>query len=249
MDEKQVLKEAKKTIDNINAAQETLDMYLKRLDKIVLQLEHDIYTEEHLTLKDIQVINTKLDHVIEHQKIDSETLTKTLEQKKILIEEDLEIKPKKKRINFLMIFALLILLLSLLLHFVMSKPVINVFDSKYIVYELSDMEPSIPMNSLLKIEQKQDPVVDDLVVYENRFDQLRIKQYQESKEDVLVLINKNNNFKSEEEVNKEKVVGVVSKFYPTQGKIIHALNSSILLMYALSVILFILGVALRKEDN
>ena len=39
MDKNQILKEAKETIENIKAAQATLDGYLLRLEKIVENLE------------------------------------------------------------------------------------------------------------------------------------------------------------------------------------------------------------------
>lgn len=60
MDEKKLLKEATLTLKNIQSAQETLDVYMDRLEKIIAKLEHDIYSEEHLTMQDVTMINQKI---------------------------------------------------------------------------------------------------------------------------------------------------------------------------------------------
>ncbi|HZJ85869.1 MAG TPA: hypothetical protein VFC83_01990, partial [Erysipelotrichaceae bacterium] len=61
MDKNQILKEAKETIENIKAAQATLDGYLLRLEKIVENLEYENFKKEKLLKSDVTNILAVLD--------------------------------------------------------------------------------------------------------------------------------------------------------------------------------------------
>ena len=61
MDKNQILKEAKKTIENIKAVQSTLDGYQLRLEKIVENLEYENFKKEKLLKSDVTNILAVLD--------------------------------------------------------------------------------------------------------------------------------------------------------------------------------------------
>ncbi len=170
MDKKQILEEAKATIDNINAAQATLDEYLLRLKHLVEKLELETLKKEQLTMADVVNIQNNLKDIdskvnIEDDEKVSETDTLAVFDKSE--EEIVEIKSKSKNgflVNGLIFLGVIALSLSLFLTVKKVNPNFKLFNHFVYNYSESNMEPLIESNSLViirKLAKQEEVIIND----------------------------------------------------------------------------------------
>ena len=173
MEDRKVLEEARKTLENIKGTQSALDEYEKRLEKIIRQLEAELYKDEKLTVSDVTSINKQLSpEDFEHED-----------------EEDVvEVKEKKKfRFNFVLFLGIVMLLLTGFTQFVKLQNVITFNNQAYFLYSDVNMEPRIKMNSMVTIDMSSNIIEHDLVAYYSRHNLVKIKQIDSIEKDKYVV--------------------------------------------------------------
>ncbi|NLC34280.1 MAG: hypothetical protein GX760_03335 [Erysipelothrix sp.] len=232
MDRENTLKEAKELLESLKVLDASLDSYMKRVDSIILDLEDKIYGEKQLTATDIEVIKKEV--VEEHIEavLDSEHPNAVVEEVK-----------KKKRFTWLKALFLLISLLSLTLSVVATtlsnKRLFTFNDTHYILYPGRNAVPNIPEDSLVTVDVNAEIKKDDFVAYEINHEIIRINLVGAITEDNYRLVNPGSLTTGYEEVEKDAVVGTVVNTDVRIGKLLLLLHSFKLIIYALTVLLFI----------
>ena len=246
MDKKEILKEAKLTIENIKKAQDTLDSYTKRLEKIISKLEEESLKKEKLTKDDVNKINyqlTKNEKVVKESSIQPKTKA-----------DDSEImsKSKNKKIVFsiLISFASVFLFLSLFLSIKAFKPDIKIFNHYIYSYRENNMPENIPYNSLVIFEKvKNKPIkVNDKVFYKQINDSIKSKEVKEIIKDQYLIKSEESVFDDSELLYKNEIMGRLKFQVNKLGGIMQALISNIWLVYTITVLLFITSLVISKKD-
>lgn len=262
MDKKDIVREAKATIDNIESAQTTLDNYLRRLENIVERLEFEDLKRERLTMSDVENIQDKLK--------DSETVLKSNEDLEIKTfkpnepkdqDNDKEKKPVKfdmKRgkgfiVNFIIFLGIIFLSLALFLTVKKVSPNYNFFNNYIYNYNDTNMENDIEYNSLVVINKlgRQNIKVNDDIAYKHDHDQIKIVRVTE------LIDNKQNEYKTksishifedEEILKRSEVLGKVKYTAPVLGGIFAVLVTNFWLVYLISGLLLIIAYLLNNRD-
>lgn len=262
MDKKDVVREAKATIDNIKSAQTTLDNYLRRLENIVERLEFEDLKRERLTMSDVENIQDKLKA--------SETALESSEDLEIKTfkpnenkdqDNDKEKKPvqfdmKKGNgfvVNFVIFLGVVFLSLSLFLTVKKVSPNYNFFNNYVYNYNDTNMENDIKYNSLVVINKlgRQDLEVNDDIAYKYDRDQIKIVRV------VELIDNKQNEYKTksishifedEDILKRSEVLGKVKYTTPVLGGIFAVLVANFWLVYLISGLLLLIAYLLNNRD-
>ena len=232
MDDRKILEEAKKTIDNIKQTQGALDQYLERLELIVRKLEAELYKDEKLTVSDVTSINEQLS-------------PKMIEDYKDVEEVEEKVKKKKNRFNILLFFSILSFMVTFFIQFVRLNEVVTFGNSIYLIYNQVNMEPSIKLNSLVILDNERKVSEEDIIAYYTKHKSVRIKQVDQVEEDKYVIKNVEQTIKSYEDVNKSSKIGVVKETHPKIGNLIASLSDYILVLYLISFLSFIVGLLIN----
>lgn len=232
MDDRKILEEAKKTIDNIKQTQGALDQYLERLELIVRKLEAELYKDEKLTISDVTSINEQLS-------------PKMIEDYKDVEEVEEKVKKKKNRFNILLFFSILSFMVTFFIQFVRLNEVVTFGNSTYLIYNQVNMEPSIKLNSLVILDNERKVSEEDIIAYYTKHKSVRIKQVDQVEEDKYVIKNVEQTIKSYEDVNKSSKIGVVKETHPKIGNLIASLSDYILVLYLISFLSFIVGLLIN----
>lgn len=232
MDDRKILEEAKKTIDNIKQTQGALDQYLERLELIVRKLEAELYKDEKLTVSDVTSINEQLS-------------PKMIEDYKDVEEVEEKVKKKKNRFNILLFFSILSFMVTFFIQFVRLNEVVTFGNSIYLIYNQVNMEPSIKLNSLVILDNERKVSEEDIIAYYTKHKSIRIKQVDQVEEDKYVIKNVEQTIKSYEDVNKSSKIGVVKETHPKIGNLIASLSDYILVLYLISFLSFIVGLLIN----
>lgn len=232
MDDRKILEEAKKTIDNIKQTQGALDQYLERLELIVRKLEAELYKDEKLTVSDVTSINEQLS-------------PKMIEDYKDVEEVEEKVKKKKNRFNILLFFSILSFMVTFFIQFVRLNEVVTFGNSTYLIYNQVNMEPSIKLNSLVILDNERKVSEEDIIAYYTKHKSVRIKQVDQVEEDKYVIKNVEQTIKSYEDVNKSSKIGVVKETHPKIGNLIASLSDYILVLYLISFLSFIVGLLIN----
>lgn len=232
MDDRKILEEAKKTIDNIKQTQGALDQYLERLELIVRKLEAELYKDEKLTVSDVTSINEQLS-------------PKMIEDYKDVEEVEEKVKKKKNRFNILLFFSILSFMVTFFIQFVRLNEVVTFGNSTYLIYNQVNMEPSIKLNSLVILDNERKVSEEDIIAYYTKHKSIRIKQVDQVEEDKYVIKNVEQTIKSYEDVNKSSKIGVVKETHPKIGNLIASLSDYILVLYLISFLSFIVGLLIN----
>ena len=223
MDERTSLQEAKATLANIKTVQANLDEYVVRLDKIIYDLEIELYGEKQLTKHDINVINNVEDEV---------------EEEPVVV----KVKTRKRLSIFFFVLAALSLLVSIFTYYISANEFINFNNKTYFTYTQKNLEPYIKENSLLTVKSADDLNLDEYVLYYSSHDIVRIKQFKKLEESTYHLTNPGQIISSYEEVDQSKVIGVVDEVNSKLGAYLVLLINIKYLLYILTVALFIIGI-------
>lgn len=270
MDKKEILKEAKATIDNINAAQETLNKYLKRLETIVEKLEYQNFKQEKLTISDVENIQEKIKTSEDENKEKglskainedlNETESFNLAKKAEVANKTATSQVKKNRknkngflSNLLIVVGILFLAFSLVLTIKKVDPNFRFFDHYVYNYDNTNMTREIEKNSLVLIKKlhKDEIVVDDNVAFKDGVDSIKIVQVSE----VVDEVSKKYQTKSlsrlnedEEILERSEILGKVAYTIPLIGVIIYTLIQNLWLIYVISGLIFIIAYLVSKKE-
>ncbi len=231
MEDKKILQEAKQALSSIEDTQEVLDQYSKRLEKIISKLEYEIYSEEKLTFKDITMINEKISY------------EESVEKPKV-VQEEVVIEKRKKRSSFnvLTFLSIIMLLLSIFTTYTNSKDMIHINDKYFILYESVNMEPTIKQNSLITTVKKE-AKKNDLIAYKDQLNQMKVSLVSDVSDIEYVLSNSGR----VSTIPTSQDYTVVVNDYPTFGLIYSFLMNNVVLLYLLTLTLFVLSLSITKE--
>lgn len=231
MEDKKILQEAKQALRSIEDTQEVLDQYSKRLEKIISKLEYEIYSEEKLTFKDITMINEKISY------------EESVEKPKV-VQEEVVIEKRKKRSSFnvLTFLSIIMLLLSIFTTYTNSKDMIHINDKYFILYESVNMEPTIKQNSLITTVKKE-AKKNDLIAYKDQLNQMKVSLVSDVSDIEYVLSNSGR----VSTIPTSQDYTVVVNDYPTFGLIYSFLMNNVVLLYLLTLTLFVLSLSITKE--
>lgn len=233
MDDRKILEDAKKTIDNIKRTQGALDEYLLRLEAIVRKLEAELYKDEKLTVSDVTSINKQL----------SPEMFDVDDDEEIVVE-----KPKKKRkfgVNVVLIFSVLSILVTMFIQFVRLNDVIHFGNTSYLIYDQVNMEPTIKLNSLVIIDNERMIKEQDVIAYYTKHKTIRIKQIDKVEDDKFIVKNVEQTIKAYEDIDKNDKIGVVKKYHHKLGDIIATLSHYILILYFISILSLVIGIIIN----
>ena len=256
MDKKDVLKEAKATINSIKSAQTTLDNYLRRLEHIVEKLEFEDLKREHLTLSDVENINEKI-------KAADEALESDIDHKKIVFKPD-EIQADKTEefdnktggrfaVYSLLVVGILLLTMSLFLTVKKVSPNYNFFNHYIYNYSETNMENDIPFNSLVVISKlnRQDLEVLDDVAYKQGIESVKIVRVVEvvdDKQDSYKTESISHIFDEPEVLMRSEVLGRIKYTIPVLGGIFSILVDNFWLVYLISGSILLIAYLLNKRQ-
>lgn len=221
MDERKTLDEAKSTLENLKNIQETLDGYVVRVEKVITDLEVELYGEKQLTQADINIITG-------------------VQPEEELIETT-PVKKSRLKFAFFMFLAIISLLISVFTTYISSNQLISFNEVNYIIYKQKNVEPTITPNAFIKLANINEVVENDYVAYYTTHDVIRIKQFSEIVDGTYLLTNSNQLISGTEEVAEDKMIGVVVNVDNTLGNLFVALISFKLLIYILTVLLFVIA--------
>lgn len=273
MDKKQILKEAKDTIDNIKEVQTSLDSYLRRLENIVEKIEFESFKKENLTSTDVAKIQEKLKASEEEMTKNQVDLEKEVDQaldnvkdvgtKAVIVKDEKKVKSKQKKVkrskkqkasgflvNFLIIIGILSLVLTLFLNVKKVKPDINIFDHYIYSYQDSNMEPEVEYNSLVIINKlkKQPVLVNDNLSYKINDDSVKIVNVNElvdNRQDTFKVKSISHQFEDEEVLTRQETLGRIVYILPVIGGIFTTLINNLWLMYLISGLFLIIAYLLN----
>ena len=228
MDEHKMLEDAKKTIDNIKQTQGALDEYLLRLEKIVRQLENELYKDAKLTVSDVTSINEQL-------------TPEMLKESEEAVEEIVE-KKKKFKFNVILFLSVISLMLTLGIQYIKLQEVIHFGNSSYLIYNQVNMEPNIKMNSLVVIDNEKTIKEKDTIAYTSKHNVIKIQEVDRIEDDKYVVQDVNRAIKSYEDVPKESALGVVKESHYKIGEVLSVLLKYILILYLMTFLLFVIGI-------
>ncbi len=228
MDEHKMLEDAKKTIDNIKQTQGALDEYLLRLEKIVRQLENELYKDAKLTVSDVTSINEQLT---------PEMLKESEEAVEVIVE-----KKKKFKFNVILFLSVISLMLTLGIQYIKLQEVIHFGNSSYLIYNQVNMEPNIKMNSLVVIDNEKTIKEKDTIAYTSKHNVIKIQEVDRIEDDKYVVQDVNRAIKSYEDVPKESALGVVKESHYKIGEVLSVLLKYILILYLMTFLLFVIGI-------
>lgn len=221
MDERKTLDEVKSTLENLKNIQETLDGYVVRVEKVITDLEVELYGEKQLTQADINIITG-------------------VQPEEELIETT-PVKKSRLKFAFFMFLAIISLLISVFTTYISSNQLISFNEVNYIIYKQKNVEPTITPNAFIKLANINEVVENDYVAYYTTHDVIRIKQFSEIVDGTYLLTNSNQLISGTEEVAEDKMIGVVVNVDNTLGNLFVALISFKLLIYILTVLLFVIA--------
>lgn len=244
MDKNQILKEAKEAIENVKAAQATLDTYLLRLEKIVDNLEYENLKKEKLLKSDVSNILAVLEQSNAKNKVD-----------KPVIEERI-----KKDKNF-SLSAILIFILGLTLLVVSSFITVNKYnpDTKFFnhylyAYQASNMEPEVSNNSLVFIKgiKNQELKEGDNIAYKTGLNSIKVVKLSkklEEKQDAYLAFSINHSFEDSEEILKNEVLGKVVFTLTSLGAIVLVLQDNLWLLYVTAFLIILISYLIKNKSK
>lgn len=262
MDKKDVVREAKATIDNIKSAQTTLDNYLRRLENIVERLEFEDLKRERLTMSDVENIQEKLKISDVVFASDENLEPKTFKSNEESVHDDkvkdpIKFNMKKGKgfiVNFLIFLGIIFLSLSLFLTVKRVNPNYNFFNNYIYNYNDTNMEDDIKYNSLVIVSKlkREDLKVNDDIAYKQDHDQIKIVRV------VELIDNKQNEFKTksishifedEDILKRSEVLGKVKYTTPILGGVFAVLVSNFWLVYLISGLLLLIAYLLNNRED
>lgn len=245
MDKNQILKEAKETIENIKAAQATLDGYLLRLEKIVENLEYENFKKEKLLKSDVTNILAVLD---------KEEVKDSIQEESFI--EDNSQKDKGYSVSSILIFILAVLLLIFSTFVTVNKYNADAkFFNHYVyTYQASNMEPEVENNSLVFIKsvKNQNLSKGDNIAYKTSKDSIKILKIDlevENENDTYLASSINHSFEDSEKILKIEMLGKVTKTFSSLGAILLVLQDNLWLVYVVSFLLILISYLLNNKSK
>lgn len=250
MDKNQILKEAKKTIENIKAVQSTLDGYQLRLEKIVENLEYENFKKEKLLKSDVTNILAVLD----------KEAVKENQYEAIVLEDGSQKEKSKKDKSFnlssVVIFILAVLLLIFSTFVTVNKynPDAKFFNHYVYAYQASNMEPEVENNALVFIKsvKNQNLSKGDNIAYKTSKDSIKILKIDlevENEKDSYIASSINHSFEDSEKILKIEMLGKVTKSFAALGGVLLVLQDNLWLVYVVSFLLILISFLLNNKSK
>lgn len=220
MNNDEILKKAKESIESIKNAQQSLANYLERLEVIVKELEQEKYFNEHLTLNDVKAIK---DNKIEAP------------------------KDKRFKLNIFFIISIISLLFGGLNHYFNYNNGISTKAYKIELYSNNNMEPLVKFNSLVVYQKNSNYQIDDLVAYRENNDVIIRKVVNET-EGKYTLISNNYNFEEAVLLPASNIQYKVKSNFNIIGNILAIFSYNYLYIYLFASLNFIVGIFYYQKN-